>query len=353
MTADRKAGLTPFAVAVHDGEMSTRTLYALKGSADWATKVQESLTKGEARFGWSYVETADLRQLARKMEATGWASLSAEEQACYHHFLLGITPGDYVVYINVPTWGQCTLARVTAPYFWRWTDPDFNHRLGVDPASVQTFDRNDRVVHPALAARLKLQGRWWRINADDEFDQLLAGLQRGAPPAPSTPAHNLDHLTREIDPLLLKITQAIQHTHPNYSLERFIAEVLKAVPGVTDVRVQGGAGDRGADILMVVEEGHALTTPRQTTCVVQVKSYQGHHGSTGAVHDIRRAFEAYPQAGAGLIFSTGDSVSPELDAALEKLRKDFNKPVTLIVGADMAMFILRYGGQLLSRGRPS
>ena len=28
--------------------------------------------------------------------------------------------------------------------------------------------------------RLKLQGRWWRINADDEFDQLLAGLQRGA-----------------------------------------------------------------------------------------------------------------------------------------------------------------------------
>lgn len=56
-----------------------------------------------------------------------------------------------------------------------------------------------------------------------------------------------------------------------------------------------------------------------------------------AVNDIRRAFEAYPQTDAGLIFSTGASVSPELDAAIEKLRKDFNKPVTLLVGADSAL----------------
>ncbi len=121
------------------GGIQERTVYALKGSAEWAGSVYESLAQGEARFGWSYVQTADLRQLAHKMEATGWKSLSAEEQACYHHFLLGIMPGDYVVYINVPTWGQCTLARVTAPYSWRWTNTDFNHRLGVDPTSVQTF----------------------------------------------------------------------------------------------------------------------------------------------------------------------------------------------------------------------
>lgn len=331
--------------------MQDRTVYALKGSADWASRVHESLKQGEARFGWSYVETADLRQLAHKIETTGWTSLSAEEQACYQHFLLGIVPGDYVVYINVPTWGQCTLARVTAPYHWRWTDTDFNHRLGVDPASVSTFDRNDQVVHPALAARLKLQGRWWRISANQEFDALLASLSLGAAPTPSTPSDNLDHLTREIDPLLLKITQAVHHTHPNYSLEHFIAEVLKAVPGVTNVRLQGGAGDKGADILMVIEEGHALTTPRPTTCVVQVKSFQGHHGGTRAVDDIRRAFEAYPEAGAGLIFSTGVSTGPELEAALEKLRADFNKPVTLIIGAEMAIFILRYGAQLLSRAR--
>ncbi len=31
--------------------------------------------------------------------------------------------------------------------------------------------------------------------------------------------------------------------------------------------------------------------------IVQVKSYQGHDGSMGTVDDIRRAFEAYPEAG--------------------------------------------------------
>lgn len=180
---------------------------------------------------------------------------------------------------------------------------------------------------------------------------MLAGLKRGAPPIPRTLADNLDHLTQKIDPHLLQITQAIQRTHPNYSLEHFVAEVLRAVPGVTNVRVQGGPGDQGADILMVVEEGHTLTAPKATTCVVQVKSYQGHHASTGAVDDIRRAFDAYPNAGAGLIFSTGDTAGPELEAALEKLYADLHKPVTLIIGAEMAMFILRYGAQLLSRAR--
>lgn len=332
--------------------MTNRTVYALKVSGDWASKVHESLRGGEARFGWSYVETADLRQMAHKVEGSGWASLTAEEQACYQYFLLGIVPGDYVVYINVPVWGQCTVARVTAPYHWRWSEPDFNHRLGVDPKSVRSFDRNDRIVHPALAARLKLQGRWWRIYADDEFDALLAALQSNAPPASRTPADHLDHLAREIDPLLLQIAGKIHHTHPNYSLEGFIAEVLKGVPGVKDVKWQGGAGDRGADILIVVEEGHALTSPRPTTCVVQVKSYQGHHGSKQAVDDIRRAFEAYPEAGAGIIFSTAGSTGPELDAALDQLRKDFDKPVTMIFGADMAAFVLQHGAHLLARGRP-
>jgi hypothetical protein len=330
--------------------MTDRTIYALKGTPDWATEIHESLRRGEARFGWSYVETADLHHLARKIESTGWNSLSGEEKACYHHFLLGIVPGDDLIYINVPTWGQCTIARVTRPYFWRWEQGDFNHRLGVDPASVKTFGRNDNIVHPALSARLKLMGRWWRIDADEEVDALLAHLEKGTPAAPSTPADNLAHLAAEIDPLLLQITRRVHHTHPNYRLEHLLGEVLKRVPGVRDVHVQGGAGDRGADIVMVVEEGHRLTTPKQTTCVVQVKSYQGIHSSEQAVDDIRRAFHAYPHAGAGIIFSTADGAGPELDAALERVRTELNKPVTLFIGAEVALFILQYGAHLISHG---
>lgn len=83
--------------------------------------------------------------------------------------------------------------------------------------------------------------------------------------------------------------------------------------------------------------------------MVQVKSYQGTHSSTQAVEDIRRAFKNFPQAGAGIIFSTAENTGPELDAALDQVRTELNKPVRLIVGAEVAVFILRYGAHLVSR----
>lgn len=330
--------------------MPEPTIYALKVDESSAARIHASLLAGEARFGWSYLEAADLRELQRRVQESGWDSLSEEEQNCYQEFLLGVQPNDYVVYINVPDWGRCTLARVTAPYFWKRTDDDFNHRLGVDPASVQTFDRNDAIVHPALSARLKLQGRWWRIYAPQEFQELLAGLRDERRPAQTQGPHHLGFLSREIKPLLLRITELIHHTHPNYSLEHLIAEVLRAVPSVKDVRLQGGAGDHGADILVVLEQGHPLTGDvKQTTCVVQVKSFQGEHWDTRAVEDIRRAFKAYPDAEAGLIVSTATKSGPTVEAALEMLRTETGKQVSLLIGEDVALFVLRYGSHLLSR----
>ena len=333
--------------------MFESTIYALKGDETGAARVYESLMRGEARFGWSYVDTADLRELRKCIQNAGWDSLSEEEQDCYQEFLLDVAVNDYVVYVNVPDWGQCTVAQVTAPYFWRWTDDDFNHRLGVDPTSVQTFDRNDSIVHPALSARLKLQGRWWRIYTTDEFQELLSCLQDGPRPGTSSAPPNLGFLSRDIRSPLLRITELIQHTHPNYSLEGLIAEVLRAMPAVKDVRPQGGAGDHGADILVVLEQGHPLTGDvKQTTCVVQVKSFQGEHWDTRAVDDIRRAFEAYPHAEAGLIVSTATKSGSTLEAALDKLRTETGKHVSLLIGEDVALFLLRYGSHLISRESP-
>jgi len=330
--------------------MSESSIYALKVDPSVADRAFASLKEGEARFGWSYVETGDLRALRGRVNDQGWESLSEQEQDCYQEFLLEVQPQDYIVYINVPEWGQCTISKVVRPYFWKWTDEDFNHRLGVDPASVQTFDRNDSMVHPALSARLKLQGRWWRIYARNEFEDLLASL-RGErclePRAASTP--NLGFLSRDIKPLLLKITELIHHTHPNYSLERLIADVLKGLPAVKEVRLQGGAGDRGADILVIVEQGHPLTGDvKQSTCVVQVKSFQGEHWDTRAVDDIRRAFKAYPDAEAGLIVSTATKSGPTLETQLDRLKAETGKHVSLLIGEDVALFVLRYGSHLIA-----
>lgn len=324
------------------------TIYALKGSSEWCD-IHASLIKGEGRFGWSYIDTADLRQLKERIEKNGWDSLSDEEKDCYQSFLLDFREGDYVVYINVPEWGKCIVAEVTGPYEWRFQDGDFNHRFPVDPASVYVFDRNDAIVHPALRSRLKLQGRWWRIYLRSEFEALLKSLKEGVRPMPRTPEVNLRFLSNEIQPFLSSITERIHHTHPNYDLEPLFAEVFRQIPGVVDVRWQGGAGDHGADILVTFEAGLPIPgLENEYTVVVQVKSFESEHWDTQAVEDIRRAFEHYPEASMGLIISTASASTTALDNALDKLKEESGKPVALLIGPDVAAFLLRFGAKLLA-----
>ena len=327
--------------------MPDYNIWALK--VDRGSEVYSALHAGEGRFGWSYVETANLVELKRRVDENGWDSLSAEEKDCYQPFLLDLRPEDWVVYINTPSWGRCTVAQVTEGYFWRWADEDFNHRFGVNPDTVLDFDRNDAAVHPALSARLKLQGRKWRISTKHEFERLLEALRSGQAGTPATFRNNLRFLSEEVKPLLLQITSRIHHTHPNYALESLFERIFQKIPGVVDVKLQGGAGDHGADILVTLEQGHPLTgNVEQSLWVVQVKSFEGEHWDAQAARDLRRAFNHYPEAAAGLIVSTAMRSTEALDSELEHLRRDTGKQVSLLIGPDVALFALRYAGDLLA-----
>src|SRR3954454_1293694 len=132
--------------------MADVQVFALKGDPDTAKDVYASLKEGVGRFGWSYMTNdagqplsdADLTRLKAKIEATGWASLTTDEQARYQGFLLELKEGDWVIYVNVPSYGRCALARVAGPYYWSQEnslDGDFNHRFPVGPTSVREFDR--------------------------------------------------------------------------------------------------------------------------------------------------------------------------------------------------------------------
>jgi hypothetical protein len=326
------------------------TIYALKASTDWFD-VSRSLSEGQGRFGWSYVKTADLRKLEARIEKRGVQSLSDDEKACYQKFLLDFAEGDYVIYVNLPSWGKCTVAKVIGPYEWHYEGEksDFNHRFPVDPKSVRVFDRNDAIVHPALRSRLKLQGRWWRIQLRAEFENLLNSLEKGVEPAPRTSETSLRLLSNEIQPFLLSITEKIHHTHPNYDLEALFEEVFKKVPGVVNVRRQGGAGDHGADILVTYEAGLPIPgLQSSSTLVVQVKSFKDKHWDTRATDDISRAFDYYPEATMGLIISTATASTTDLEMALDKLKESSGKPVSLLIGPDVAAFLLRFGANLLA-----
>lgn len=326
--------------------MSEFSVYALKGDPN--CDVFSSLRNGEGRFGWSTAPKGDLRYLQERIKAGEWDALSEEEQNCYQRFLLDLKKDDYVVYINVPDRGRCTLARVTGPYAWRYEDEDFNHRFPVDPSSVFDFDRNDAIVHPVLSARLKLQGRYWRIFCQKEFEDLVSTLKDGGGGKRRTRQSSIDTLGQEIQPHLADITAKIHRTHPNYDLEKLLEGVFRRVPGVNDVKLQGGAGDHGADLLVFFESGLPIEGFRQQhTCVVQVKSFEGQHSDVQAVKDIQRAFERYPEAEIGLIVSTATCSTDQLDNALEELREKTKKTVVLLIGAKVASFVLRFGNVLL------
>ena len=323
------------------------TIYALRGSGDPDRDAitYNSLQEGVGRFGWSYVETADLKKLQSRIINGGRGNLTEEERDCYYPFLLDIQKNDYVVYINIPEWGKRTLARVTGPYFWSYEDDDFNHRFPIDPGSVRVFDSNDAIVHPQLRHKLKLQGGWWRIyDLHEQFEHLIASLEEGKGGSPSTTETNIDWLKKEILP---NITKKTQHTFPGSQLESLIAEIFRNVPGVKEVKEQGGPGERGADLQVIFEwEVPILEIQEQRTCVVQVKSFKGEMWETRAVDQIRKALQ-YWDADMGVIVSTADAGSEALDTALDQLWQDTGKPVYLLIGEDVAAFLLRFGGQLL------
>ena len=319
-------------------------IYALNVAGN-SWRITDALKEGVGRFGWSYIETANLYDLRKKIKNDGWNKLSKDEQNCYggQTFLFDLEENDYVVYINVPEYNKCTLARVTGPYFWCYKDCDFNHRFHVDPESVFIFYRNDAIVHPALIRRLKLQGRFWRIYLQKEFEELVENLKKGKGGQPQTPETQFGWLKKEIQPSLAEITQKIQYTYPGAELEGLIAQVFKNVPGIK-VKKQGGPRDYGADLILHFESGPpVLELQEQRTCVVQVKSYEGEHRDPKAVKDIRRALD-YWQADMGLIVSTASSGSKELDNALNELREETGKTVSLLIGEDVAAFVLRFGG---------
>ena len=182
------------------------------------------------------------------------------------------------------------------------------------------FDRNDAIVHPQLSRKLKLRGRWWHIyGLHEEFELLVESLKKGEDGQPRTMETSLHWFKKEIQPDLESITKKINRTYPGSDLEKPIAEIFRNVPGVKDVKEQGGAGERGADLRVIFEwEVPILGIQEQRTCVVQVKSFEGEMWETKAVDQIQKAPDHW-DADVGVIVSTASSGSEALDTALDQL----------------------------------
>lgn len=313
--------------------------------------IYESVLKGRSRFGWSYVPTADLRQLNPRP----WADLTAEETDCFRKagFLLRINPGDWIVHINVPNKGRCIAAQAIGSYEFEAETPcdDFRHYIPIDPKTVLEFDRRSPNILPIIEQKLKLRGKHWRIHAKDEFLQSLENIKGDKVSVVDGVTKELFHLRQQLDRHLGDITSSIHGTHLRKNLEDLVAQIFKQMPGVSDVKVNGsGWGtDHGADVIVEYSIGLPIFgLERDGILVVQVKSFEGDHWETGAVDQLATAIEKY-SATSGLLVTTGVATE-QLQGAIDELRKKVEGKgidVGLVAGRDVARFMLRFGGDVL------
>jgi len=311
--------------------------------------VSESLKQGVSRFGWGYIDTADIRGL----ESKPWKDMSKDELLIWSKasFLSKIRKGDWIVHINVPHWGTVTTGQVIREYDFEKKDneiSDFRHFFKLDLKSIIKFDRNNPNVHPLVSRKLKLRGKHWRVYAENEFFETIENLKNGNISIQENSTIGVHYLKKELKPFYDKITKIIHNTHPEKKLEYFLADVFENIPNVTEVKVNGsGWGtDNGADIIVKYNSGlEILDLNKENTLVVQVKSYEGQHWNTDAVAQIKTAIETF-KADAGMIITTAKSTE-NIEKEIEIVSNELEIPISLIAGENVAKFVLKYGKDLL------
>jgi len=311
--------------------------------------ITKSLKQGVSRFGWGYIDSADIRTLSQKP----WGEMSKDELLIWSKssFLKNIKKEDWIVHINIPYWGAVTTGQVIEEYDFEKEDneiSDFRHFFKLDIDSIIEFERNNQNVHPLISRKLKLRGKHWRIYAEKEFIETLENLKNGNISIEDNSSIGLHYFKREIAPFYQRITEIIHNTHPEKKLEYLLADIFQNIPNVTEVKVNGsGWGtDYGADIIVKYNAGiEILDLNKEDTLVVQVKSYEGEHWNTNAVAQIKTAIETF-DANAGIIITTAKATE-NIEREIEKASNDLNIPISLIAGENVAKFVLKYGKDLL------
>jgi restriction endonuclease Mrr len=300
---------------------------------DARLKVYEEIKNGKSRFGmWD--------QVASLKEPSYWYGKNA--------ILLRIKEGDWIVHVNLPSYGKCVAVKTTGEYGFdegllcHW-GKDFNNFIPVDPQTMIEFDRNNSNVLPTvnLAPRRRAQ----RVLAVADFLTSIENLKEGKFDSTTKQDKGIKHLQDKITKLLPTITSHIQEMNRSKEFERFLDRIFKGMPNT--VSIQNGFGwrtDHGAD-LIVEFENPIIGVNVTTKLVVQAKSYSGQHFDTNAIDQIVEGIEKY-NADAGLLITTATETEI-LEEYLRKKTEEIGKTIDVIAGNEVAKFVLRYAPELL------
>ena len=142
--------------------------------------VFEELKAGQARMGWSWDDTLDLRVIWEKLKQGKPLDEKQKKAKRCLGFLRYVNLGDYIIYPHQPKRGQFSVVKITGDYDYSDAADD----LGDDfrsfrPCSLEMpspVDMYDEIVRSALRYRLGRPGRFSQVHDSKLFFDFLKDL---------------------------------------------------------------------------------------------------------------------------------------------------------------------------------
>ncbi|WP_043529464.1 restriction endonuclease [Litchfieldella xinjiangensis] len=295
-------------------------------------RIYEEIALGRSRFG-TWDQEVSLRER-------------------YHGkngFLLKIEEGDWIVHINLPSYGKCVAVQAIGEYHYDEGIPfrggrDYNNYIPVNPETMMQFSRNDPNVLPSV--NLKPYRRGQPIHNVKDLLSSLENVKQSRYDKLSHTQRCIVHLQDKVNQTVLpQLTEVIHSLFKGKDFERFLHEVFLRMPNTVSVKNGFGWGtDHGADLIVTFKTpllGDNLTT----TLVVQAKSFSGEHWDTKGVAQLEIAIENY-QADGGLLVTTGIATEALEDCLVETSDR-IGKTIKMIAGAEVARMALQHAPDLL------
>jgi hypothetical protein len=204
--------------------------------------VYQEIKNGKSRFGM-WEQQGSLRK--------NWFGKNA--------FLLRIRKGDWIVHVNMPSYGNCVAVQALGEYDFdegiacSWGNgKDFNNFIPVDASTFVEFNRNNPNILPSV--NLSPLRRGQRVLQVQDFLESIENLKEGKFNATKPKDANFIHLQEKINGLLPQITTQIHEMNKSKDFERFLHKIFDNMPNTFSIQNGFGWGtDNGADLIVEFE----------------------------------------------------------------------------------------------------
>ena len=331
------------------------TQYAvIRTAKDQRKLVWKELQQGRLRQGWGWQPEQDLRLiLAKKKDGQ---ELNEDEKVAWRNKRMlsdtwnGLREGDVAICPNLPEQGRWVIARIEGPYRYEEhpEHDDFRHILPVKPlrskdGTIAIVNPNDPVVDARLRGTMRTMSRMWGIdNLGDAVEEIIAAIASDSDLSEGQTKEQrregfLTDIRKQVADM---VWERVEKVYRGAEFEHLLIPLLESVYGDGAVEHRGGAGEKGADLIVTTQGPLGLTF--QTA--IQVKMYDGTHYDTHPLDQLRRARKEHGVQ-AGVVLTTANEVSQEFQDALVNLGEELKIDIQAWTREDFVRLLLAHLGR--------